>query len=308
MDLQCIEAVRSYLLDLQERIISAIEGFEEGAVFARDAWQRDAFSGGKTCVLEGGTVIEKGGVNFSEVSGDALPPSATAARPQLAGMPFRVMGVSLVMHPRNPHVPTSHMNVRFFSTGEGSPIWWFGGGFDLTPYYPYEEDVIHWHTQAKAACDPFGADLYGKYKAQCDRYFHLPHRGETRGVGGLFFDDFNSGDDFATAFAFTRSVADHFIPAYLPIVERRMTTPHTEAERDFQLYRRGRYVEFNLVHDRGTLFGLQSGGRTESILMSLPPHAQWRYNWNPQPGSREAVLYERYLKPQDWLGLCHSSS
>lgn len=301
MDLQCIESVRSYLLDLQERIISAIEALEGGAVFARDAWQRDASSGGKTCVLEGGRVIEKGGVNFSEVSGDALPPSATAARPQLAGMSFRVMGVSLVMHPRNPHVPTSHMNVRFFSTGEGSPIWWFGGGFDLTPYYPYEEDVIHWHTQAKAACDPFGSDVYAKYKAQCDRYFYLPHREETRGVGGLFFDDYSCDSDFEKAFAFTRSVADHFIPAYLPIVQRRMDVPYGEAERDFQLYRRGRYVEFNLVHDRGTLFGLQSGGRTESILMSLPPHARWRYHWQPQPGTREAELYERYLKPQDWL-------
>lgn len=304
MDLKCIDAVRNYLLSLQGRIISALEVVEDGAKFERDEWQRDGSGGGKTCVLEAGRVIEKGGVNFSEVAGEALPPSATAARPQLAGLPFRVMGVSLVIHPRNPHVPTSHMNVRFFSAGEASPIWWFGGGFDLTPYYPVEEDVIHWHTQAKAACDPFGEDLYAKFKAQCDRYFYLPHRNETRGVGGLFFDDYNCGDDFGKAFAFMQSVGDHFIPAYVPIIERRMDEPYGEAEREFQLYRRGRYVEFNLVHDRGTLFGLQSGGRTESILMSLPPHAHWRYNWQPEPGSRETHLYERYLKPQDWLGKC----
>lgn len=304
MNLQCVDAVRNYLLSLQGRIISALEVVEDGAKFERDEWQRDGSGGGKTCVLEAGRVIEKGGVNFSEVAGEALPPSATATRPQLAGLPFRVMGVSLVIHPRNPHVPTSHMNVRFFSAGEASPIWWFGGGFDLTPYYPVEEDVIHWHTQAKAACDPFGEDLYAKFKAQCDRYFYLPHRNETRGVGGLFFDDYNCGDDFGKAFAFMQSVGDHFIPAYVPIIERRMDEPYGEVEREFQLYRRGRYVEFNLVHDRGTLFGLQSGGRTESILMSLPPYAHWRYNWQPEPGSREAHLYERYLKPQDWLVKC----
>jgi coproporphyrinogen III oxidase len=301
MDSQCIDAVRNYLLNLQTHIIHAIEGIEEGAVFVTDDWQRDSNAAGKTCVLEGGAVIEKGGVNFSEVSGDALPPSASAARPQLAGMPYRVMGVSLVMHPRNPHVPTSHMNVRFFSTISASPVWWFGGGFDLTPYYPYTEDVVHWHKQAKLACDALDPELYTQFKAQCDRYFFLPHRQETRGVGGLFFDDFNFKGDFSTAFAFIRSVGDRFIPAYMPIVSRRMKTAFTEAERDFQLYRRGRYVEFNLVHDRGTLFGLQSGGRTESILMSLPPQAQWRYNWQPDPGSREAELYEYYLKPRDWL-------
>jgi coproporphyrinogen III oxidase len=253
--------------------------------------------------LADGETFEQAGINFSHVQGEQLPGSATAHRPELAGRSFQAMGVSLVIHPRNPYVPTSHANVRFFvaeKPGE-APVWWFGGGFDLTPYYPFHEDVLHWHRTARTACEPFGDEVYPKYKKWCDEYFYLKHRQETRGVGGLFFDDLNEWG-FDKSFAFMKSVGDHYLPAYLPIVAERKQTPHGERERDFQLYRRGSYVELNLVYDRGTLFGLQSGGRTESILMSLPPLVKWRYKWQPEPGTAEAELYENYLKPRDWLG------
>lgn len=298
-----IDAVREYLLSLQSTICKEIEITDGQAVFVEDAWQRAEGGGGKTRVLSNGKVFEQAGVNFSEVSGEKLPPSATVNRPELAGRQFRAMGVSLVLHPHNPYVPTSHANVRFFlaeKAGE-APIWWFGGGYDLTPFYPFEEDVIHWHKTAKNACDPFGETVYQQYKQWCDDYFYLAHRHEARGVGGLFFDDLNE-PDFDHCFALLRSVGDSYTTAYLPIVERRKNTPYSEPQRDFQLYRRGRYVEFNLVYDRGTLFGLQSGGRTESILMSLPPLVKWRYNWQPAPGSDEARLYDYFLQPQDWLG------
>ena len=254
-------------------------------------------------VLRGGQVFEQAGVSFSEVSGDNLPASATAHRPELAGRSFRAMGVSLVMHPINPHVPTSHANVRFFianKTGQ-EPVWWFGGGFDLTPYYGYQEDCEHWHRTARKACEGFDCDFYARYKKWCDDYFYIKHRQEARGIGGLFFDDL-SQPDFETAFRFMRSVGDHYLPAYLPIVEKRKLTEYGEREKKFQWYRRGRYVEFNLVYDRGTLFGLQSGGRTESILMSLPPVVNWQYNFSPEPGTAEAELTEYYLQPRDWLG------
>jgi len=295
------ERVRAYLLDLQDRICEAAARTDGGADFREESWTREEGGGGRSRVLEGGRLFEKAGVNFSDVHGRGLPPSATAGRPQLAGAAFRAMGVSLVFHPENPQVPTTHMNVRFFHatpTG-GEPAWWFGGGFDLTPYYGYREDAIHWHRCARGACDPFGEDLYPRFKRNCDAYFHLAHRGEARGVGGIFFDDFSEGG-FENAFALTRSVGDHFLPAYGPIVERRRSAPFTEAQRRFQLYRRGRYVEFNLIYDRGTLFGLQSKGRTESILMSLPPLVRWDYNWQPEPGSPEADLYETFLQPRDW--------
>jgi len=297
-----IENVRTYLLDLQDRICAALEVEDGEATFLEDNWTRAEGGGGRTRVMTDGKVFEQAGINFSQVSGASLPASATAHRPELAGRQFKAMGVSLVIHPHNPFVPTSHANVRFFiAEKEGEePIWWFGGGFDLTPYYLDEEDAIHWHTIAKTACEPFGHDTYVKYKKWCDDYFYLKHRKETRGVGGLFFDDLNE-PGFEQSFAFMQSVGDHYIKAYLPIVQRRKNIPYGERERDFQLYRRGRYVEFNLVFDRGTLFGLQSGGRTESILMSLPPLVKWRYNWTPQEGSAEARLYE-YLKPIDWLG------
>jgi coproporphyrinogen III oxidase len=248
-------------------------------------------------VLENGEAFEKAGVNFSHVTGATLPPSATASRPELAGQPFHAMGVSLVIHPRNPYVPTTHLNVRFFTAGDSH--WWFGGGFDLTPYYGFREDCVHWHRTARAACAPHGAELYPRFKKWCDDYFILKHRGEPRGIGGIFFDDFNA-PGFVPGFSFLRSVGDAFLPAYVPIVQKRRAMPYGERERDFQLYRRGRYVEFNLVYDRGTIFGLQSGGRTESILMSLPPLVQWRYDWKPVPGTPEAELYDVYLKPQDW--------
>jgi coproporphyrinogen III oxidase len=253
-------------------------------------------------VLSSGNVIEKGGVNFSHVIGRSLPPSATAQRPDLAGRSFHAVGLSLVIHPRNPYVPTSHANVRFFiaEKEDEAPAWWFGGGMDLTPYYPMEEDVIAWHEASRTACEPFGADVYPRYKKWCDEYFYLKHRNETRGVGGLFFDDLNEWG-FERCFRFMRSVGDHYIPAYLPIVRRRKGTAYGERELEFQRYRRGRYVEFNLVYDRGTLFGLQSGGRTESILMSLPPVAHWRYNWQPEEGSPEDNLYKNFLSPKDWL-------
>jgi len=294
-------AVETYLRDLQNRICSALEGID-GTRFRHDVWTRDEGGGGETRVLSDGGVFERAGVNFSNITGTRLPGSATAARPELAGRGFRAMGVSLVIHPRNPYVPTSHANVRFLiaEAPGAEPIWWFGGGFDLTPYYGFEDDARHWHQQAHAACAPFGADIYPRLKRQCDDYFYLKHRQEPRGIGGLFYDDWNLGG-FEQAFALTRSVGDHFVPAYLPIVERRLATPYQQRERDWQLYRRGRYVEFNLVWDRGTLFGLQSNGRIESILMSMPPLVSWQYAYQPEPGSREAELYERFLKPQDWL-------
>jgi coproporphyrinogen III oxidase len=298
-----LEPVKLYLMGLQDRICSALEGLEPAARFVEDAWRYDSgIGGGRTRVLADGEVIEKGGVSFSHVIGHNMPPSATAHRPELAGRSFQAVGVSLVIHPRNPHVPTSHANVRFFiAEKEGAePVWWFGGGMDLTPYYPYEEDVIAWHAASKAACEPFGTEVYPRYKKWCDEYFFIKHRNETRGVGGLFFDDLNAWG-FERCFAFLRSVGDAYLPAYLPIVQRRKETAYGEREQGFQRYRRGRYVEFNLVYDRGTLFGLQSGGRTESILMSLPPAAHWHYHWEPAAGSAEEDLYKNYLKPREWL-------
>lgn len=299
-----ISQVKNFLIGLQDRICKDLEAEEPTARFIEDAWDREEGGGGRSRVLANGEVFEQAGVNFSHVFGCNLPPSATAKRPELANRQFEAMGVSLVMHPRNPFVPTSHANVRFFiarKDGEAD-IWWFGGGFDLTPFYPFREDVLHWHQTAREACEPFGEDVYPRYKQWCDEYFFLKHRNETRGVGGLFFDDLNE-PDFEQAFAFMQSVGNHYLPAYLPIVQRRKDTVYGERERNFQLYRRGRYVEFNLVYDRGTLFGLQSGGRTESILMSMPPVAHWQYNWQPEPASPEAELYECYLKPQNWLGV-----
>lgn len=295
------DAVLAYLRELQDRICSALESADGQAQFIADRWQRAEGGGGESRVLSEGAVFEQAGVNFSHVSGATMPPSATAQRPELANAPWLAMGVSLVIHPRNPYVPTTHANVRFFCAQSSSgPIWWFGGGFDLTPYYPFDEDVLHWHQTAFKACEPFGADVYDNHKAWCDRYFFLKHRNETRGVGGLFFDDLNAWG-FDRCFAYQRSVGDHFIPAYLPIVARRQALPYGERERQFQLYRRGRYVEFNLVYDRGTSFGLQSGGRTESILMSLPPLARWQYNWQPEPNTPEERLYRDFLRPRDWL-------
>lgn len=296
-----IDAVKTYLLDLQERICAALAA-EDGQPFREDSWDRPGGGGGRSRVLEGGKIFEKAGVNFSHVFGDGLPPSATAQRPELAGRRFQAMGVSLVIHPHNPYIPTSHANVRFFIAEKdgAEPVWWFGGGFDLTPYYGRHEDARHWHETARAACEPFGADVYPRFKKWCDDYFFLKHRAEPRGIGGLFFDDLNAWG-FEHSFAFMRSVGDHYVPAYLPIVQRRRATPFGEREREFQLYRRGRYVEFNLVYDRGTIFGLQTGGRTESILMSLPPLVSWRYDWQPQPDSPEAELYEVFLQPRDWL-------
>jgi coproporphyrinogen III oxidase len=292
----------AFLRGLQDRICAAIEQLDGDAKFVEDAWQRPAGGGGRTRVLRDGGLFEQAGVNFSRVNGNRLPPSATAHRPELAGGSFVATGVSLVLHPRNPHVPTAHANVRYFEASkEGvEPVWWFGGGFDLTPYYGFEEDVRHWHRTAKAACDSsFGAEAYTRYKQWCDEYFFLKHRNEPRGVGGLFFDDLNA-EGFARSFAFMQSVGDHFLPAYTPIAGKRRNTKYGERERNFQLYRRGRYVEFNLVWDRGTLFGLQSGGRTESILMSLPPLVRWEYDWKPEPGSKEAELYEKFLVARDW--------
>ena len=298
-----IKAVRAYFMALQDRICEELESVDGQAKFIEDNWRREGSGGGgRTRVLTDGGVFEQGGVNFSQVTGDSLPASATALRPELAGRRFEALGVSLVIHPHNPYIPTSHANVRFFlAEKEGeAPIWWFGGGYDLTPYYGDEEDVISWHQMAKSACDPFGDDVYSRYKQWCDDYFMLKHRNEPRGVGGLFFDDLNDGG-FERCFNFMKSVGDSYTQAYVPIVQRRKDTVFGERERDFQLYRRGRYVEFNLVYDRGTLFGLQSDGRTESILMSLPPLVKWRYNWQPEAGSPEAELYDVYLKPRDWL-------
>ncbi len=292
-----IAAVKQYLLDLQDQICTAIELCDGGARFVEDKWER-----GRSRVMTDGALIEKGGVNFSHVQGDSMPASATAHRPELAGRSYQAMGVSLVIHPLNPYLPTSHANVRFFvaeKAGE-EPVWWFGGGYDLTPYYGFEEDCVHWHQVAFDACKPFGDDVYPRYKQWCDDYFYLKHRDEARGVGGLFFDDLNEGG-FDRCFAFMQAVGNSYTNAYLPILERRRDTPWGERERAFQLYRRGRYVEFNLVFDRGTLFGLQSGGRTESILMSLPPLVRWEYNWQPDEGSAEQALYTQFLPPRDWL-------
>ena len=283
------QAVYEYFSGLQERIVSALEVVDRKG-FIRDSWQRPEGGGGTSCIVEHGQVFERGGVNLSRVHGRQLPPSASASRPQLAGRAFEAMGVSLVLHPRNPYCPTVHMNVRFFSAGN---LGWFGGGMDLTPYYGFEEDARHFHAVCKEAV---GAH-YPRFKQWCDEYFHLKHRGEPRGIGGIFFDDL--GQD--SSFALVKSVGDHFLAAYLPILERRKSLPFSEKERSFQAYRRGRYVEFNLVYDRGTLFGLQSGGRTESILMSLPPRADWRYDWRPEPGSPEEKLYTDFLKPRDWI-------
>ena len=300
MTMDAIESVKQYLTGLQNRIVAELENADGGASFSADHWQREGGGGGRSCVLRGGKVFEQAGVGFSHVFGNTLPPSATKARPDLAGKGFQALGVSLVLHPENPYVPTTHANFRFFSAGDESPVWWFGGGYDLTPYYPFHEDVVQWHTTAKAACDAVDTSAYPRFKEWCDEYFYLPHRGETRGVGGLFFDDLNT-PDFDGAFAFLKSVGDSFTRAYLPIVQQRRNHPYGDRQRDFQLYRRGRYVEFNLIYDRGTVFGLQSGGRTESILMSLPPLVRWEYNWTPAPDSPEAKLYSDYLRPRDWL-------
>ncbi len=297
-----IQPVISFLKDLQDDICKQVATVDGDKDFREDAWERPGGGGGRTRVLEQGAVFEQAGINFSHVFGDQLPPSATAARPELAGRSFQAVGVSLVIHPLNPYVPTSHMNVRFFlaEADDAEPVWWFGGGFDLTPYYGFEEDCIHWHETARAACEPGGPDCYPKLKQWCDDYFYLKHRQEPRGIGGLFFDDWNQ-PDFDAAFALTRSVGEHYTKAYLPIVEKRKEMDYGERERQFQLYRRGRYVEFNLVYDRGTLFGLQSGGRTESILMSLPPLVRWQYDYRPEPGTPEAELYEKFLVSRDWL-------
>ncbi len=292
-------AVRRYLLALQDTLCAALER-EDGGRFQSDDWTRPEGGGGRSRILAEGPVFEKAGVGFAHVSGAALPASATAARPALAGRRFQAMGVSLVVHPRNPYVPATHLNVRFLQAGEGGDaVWWFGGGFDLTPFYGFEEDAVHWHRTAQAACALAGPEAYPRFKLWCDQYFFLKHRNEPRGIGGVFFDDFNE-PGFEKCFALARGIGDAFLPAYLPIVQRRKATPAGARERDFQLYRRGRYVEFNLVHDRGTLFGLQSGGRTESILMSLPPLAGWRYDWKPAPGTPEARLYDTFLQPRDW--------
>lgn len=297
-----LEAIAQYLRALQDRYCTTLEQYEPRQRFRTDRWTREGGGGGDTRVLADGLVLERAGINFSQIHGTRLPPSASAQRPELAGRGFQALGLSLVLHPRNPHAPTCHMNLRCFvaSAAEATPVWWIGGGFDLTPYYGYVEDARHWHATARAACNVFAADAYPRFKRWCDDYFTLPHRGEARGIGGIFFDDISEGG-FAHCFAFMRSIGDHFLDAYLPILERRKDTLYGEREREFQLYRRGRYVEFNLVHDRGTLFGLQSGGRTESILMSLPPQASWRYDWRPDPGTPEADLTERFLRPQDWL-------
>ena len=293
------QAVHDFLARLQDEVVGSLEALD-GGKFRRDAWTRAEGGGGLTRVIEDGKLLERGGVNLSRVHGSRLPPSATAARPQLAGKAFEAMGVSLVLHPRNPYCPTVHLNVRFFCTRDENPVWWFGGGMDLTPYYGFAEDARHFHAACRDALAPFGADYYPRFKRWCDEYFHLRHRGEARGVGGIFFDDL-ADRDFDFSFALTRSVGEHFLRAYLPLLEKRKDLAYGERERAFQAYRRGRYVEFNLVYDRGTLFGLQSGGRTESILVSMPPRAEWRYDWKPEPGSPEEKLTTDFLKPRDWI-------
>jgi coproporphyrinogen III oxidase len=294
-------SVKTYLTDLQGRIVSALESID-GKPFLADSWERAEGGGGTSRIIEEGNVFERGGVGFSHVMGKSLPPSAAANRPEIAGRNWEAMGVSLVLHPRNPYAPTVHMNVRFFeATAEGKdPVWWFGGGMDLTPYYGFEEDARHFHQVCRDALAPFGSTLHERFKSWCDQYFYLKHRKEPRGVGGIFFDDFNEAG-FDLSYAMTQSVGDSFLAAYMPILERRAAMPYGERERDFQAYRRGRYVEFNLVWDRGTLFGLQSGGRTEAILMSMPPIVKWRYDWKPEPGSPEAALYTDFLVHKDWL-------
>jgi coproporphyrinogen III oxidase len=295
------DLVRAYFGDLQQRLVAALEK-SDGARFARDTWTRAQGGGGISWVIENGNVFERGAVNFSDVYGDALPASASALRPQLAGRAYRAMGVSLVLHPRNPYCPTAHLNARFFTASKpGEPdLWWFGGGMDLTPYYGFEEDAVHFHATCKSALAPFGDTYYPRFKKWCDEYFFIKHRNEPRGIGGIFFDDFNE-KNFDFSFSLAKSVGDHFVPAYLPILERRQGMPYGERERDFQAYRRGRYVEFNLVYDRGTLFGLQSGGRSEAILMSLPPIVKWRYDWKPKAGSEEETLYREFLIARDWV-------
>ncbi|MBT9432725.1 oxygen-dependent coproporphyrinogen oxidase [Candidatus Sodalis endolongispinus] len=297
-----IEHINAFFLTLQETLCAALTAADGGAVFHEDLWQRDEGGGGRTRVLRLGRVFEQAGVNFSRVYGGALPASATAHRPELAGRSYQAMGVSLVVHPENPYIPTSHANVRFFIAEKpgAEPIWWFGGGFDLTPFYGFHEDAVHWHRTAQALCQPFGDTVYPRYKRWCDDYFFLKHRNEARGIGGLFFDDLST-PDFSQAFAFSRAVGQGYLDAYLPIVERRKSHPWGERERQFQLYRRGRYVEFNLVWDRGTLFGLQSGGRTESVLMSMPPLVRWQYHYDPAPDSPESALYRDFLPARDWL-------
>ncbi len=297
-----IGEVGEYLRSLQQRIVNALEDADGKEKFRSDDWEREAGGGGLSRILADGAVFEQAGVGYSHVFGAEMPPSATKSRPELAGRGFQAMGVSLVLHPKNPYVPTTHANFRFFcaEADDGDPVWWFGGGFDLTPYYPFHEDVLHWHRMARDACSEFGDEVYNKYKKWCDEYFFLKHRNETRGVGGLFFDDLNNWK-FDRCFAFTQAIGDQFLPAYLPIVDARKEHPYGERQREFQLYRRGRYVEFNLIYDRGTLFGLQSGGRTESILMSLPPRVRWEYDWQPEAGSPEEKLYKDYLVARDWL-------
>lgn len=293
-------AVKAVFFELQQTIVDRLAA-ADGRAFRRDEWTRPQGGGGVTRLLEDGAIFERAGVNCSHVFGDSLPPSATAARPELAGCSFQAMGVSLVLHPRNPYIPTAHMNVRCFLAEKASsaPVWWFGGGMDLTPYYGFAEDARHFHRTCRAALAPFGADCYPRYKRWCDDYFYLKHRAEPRGIGGIFFDDLNT-PDFETCFALARAVGGHFLPAYVPILERRRDLPYGSRERAFQAYRRGRYVEFNLVYDRGTLFGLQSGGRAESILMSLPPRVEWRYDWRPEPGSAEEKLHTEFLVARDW--------
>ncbi len=297
-----IGEVGEYLRSLQQRIVNALEDADGKEKFRSDDWEREACGGGLSRILADGAVFEQAGVGYSHVFGTEMPPSATKSRPELAGRGFQAIGVSLVLHPKNPYVPTTHANFRFFcaEADDGEPVWWFGGGFDLTPYYPFHEDVLHWHRMARDACSEFGDEVYNKYKKWCDEYFFLKHRNETRGVGGLFFDDLNNWK-FDRCFAFTQAIGDQFLPAYLPIVAARKDHPYGERQREFQLYRRGRYVEFNLIYDRGTLFGLQSGGRTESILMSLPPRVRWEYDWQPEAGSPEEKLYKDYLVAKDWL-------
>ncbi|MDT0618910.1 oxygen-dependent coproporphyrinogen oxidase [Salinisphaera sp. P385] len=296
------DAVVAYLQGLQDDICQTLGRFETEATFHRDVWTREAGGGGDTRILADGEVLERAGVGFSRITGDSLPAAASARRPELAGRRFLATGVSVVAHPRNPYAPTAHANIRFFIAehDDAPPVWWFGGGFDLTPYYGFTEDARHWHATARDLCAPFGDDVYPRFKQWCDEYFYLPHRDEPRGIGGLFFDDLDDWG-FARCFDFLQAVGHGFLDAYAPILERRRHQPWGERERDFQLYRRGRYVEFNLVYDRGTLFGLQSKGRTESILMSMPPLAGWRYDWQPSPGSEEARLYEHFLQPRDWV-------
>lgn len=297
-----IEPVKTYLIELQKQIIHHLQSLDPALLQQEDSWRKEEGGGGNTRAFSDGHVFEKAGVNFSHVWGQKLPESATANRPELKNLPFQAVGISLIIHPVNPYVPTCHANLRFFMTQnqDSHPIWWFGGGFDLTPYYGFTEDCIHWHTQAREACLPYGQDVYPRFKAWADNYFYIKHRKEPRGIGGIFFDDVNEWD-FPTSFSFLKNVGEHFKEAYFPIVVKRQHTPYEERQRQFQCYRRGRYVEFNLLYDRGTLFGLQSGGRIESILISLPPLVSWHYNWHPAPGTEEALLYEKYLPPQDWV-------